>query len=56
MGIIVLLIGVLLFAYSRVFSVHDSTAKAMGAVLLKTLAGWGGGIAIIVGILLMIVN
>lgn len=54
MGIIILLIGIALFAYSRVIGIYDSTVKAMGSVVLKTIAGWGGGIAILLGILLIL--
>ena len=50
LNIILIVLGIAGILYSRVFTVHRSTGRAMGALLLKFLTAFFGTIAIMVGI------
>ncbi len=53
-GIILIVVGILLRAYASVFEIHDSTLKAMGAVLLHKIAAIVGAICIGIGLLCLL--
>lgn len=51
LGIILIIAGIVCILFSKVNTFHSSTGKAMGALFLKYLARFAGGIAILIGIM-----
>jgi len=50
MGLVYLIIGFLLLVYASIGSIHSSTARAMGAQILKIIARVVGIILLLIGI------
>lgn len=49
-GIVILAIGLPLWGYSQVSTVHDSQGKAIGSAILKKIAWAIGGLLTLIGI------